>query len=270
MIQIILSSIAIVISLCAAGSQFLQWYLEGRRVSVTAEGALMAGTPDAPGMRSVLVLSATNHGRIPAVIRQWGFYNPHKVYSAGPGPGAWSKGPDMPFALEPGATQAWFLDSREQQQLLAAYHPDSPYLLRGFVRLGTGKRRLSSSFVQVGTGATRLTNPPKWRLRRTQVAAGPGVLVVGKLGSDHFDLTLQRPKLCLYIKRFVIDVVIVDPTASTEAEVLPGSSHAYRFWFRRKIVIAIRDKLLDMPHAWYRIRWRARGQAHERKYSEFV
>jgi hypothetical protein len=265
MAQTILSVVAIVISVFAAGSQFLQWYLEGRRVSVNSRTSLLVGTPNGP--RSVLILSATNHGRIPATIRQWGFDSPDDIYRALAGPGNWSQGPDMPFVLEPGVTQSWQLDYREQKEQIGSYHPDSPYLLRGFVRLGTGKRRLSSSFVQLGTGPTRLTNPQRWRLRRVQRNAGPAAFVVGKKDPDRFYLTLQRPKLCLYTKKFIIDVVVcsIAPGASTPARTLQNHRSACRFWFRRKVMIEVPEDLLDMADAWYRIRWRDRRRPHEQR-----
>jgi hypothetical protein len=265
MVQTILSVAAIVISVFAAGSQFLQWYLEGRRVSVNSHSALVSATSNGP--RNVLILSAANHGRIPATIRQWGFDSPEEIYHALPGPGKWSQGPEMPFVLEPGATQSWQLDYREQQEQIASYHPDSPYLLRGFVRLGTGKQRLSSSFVQLGAGPTKLTNPPRWRLRRLQRNAGPAAIVIGKKDPDRFYLMLQRPKLCLYTKRFIIDVVIcsIASGASTPARTPRNYQSAFRFWFRRKVMIAIPDDLLDMADAWYRIRWRNRRRPHEQR-----
>src|SRR5450755_1726328 len=104
-VQAGLSILAIIISIGSASSQFFQWYLGGRRVSVTAgQGVIVFSAND---YRSCLILSATNHGRIAAVIKQWGFHIPREAYTLGPGQGMWSHGKNLPITLKPGDSKIW-------------------------------------------------------------------------------------------------------------------------------------------------------------------
>jgi hypothetical protein len=260
--QLILPVIAIVISVCAAVLPFMQWYLEGRRITVDARSTFLVQPSERS--RSCIMLSVTNTGRIPAIIRQWGFDNPREVYLARPGTGIWSMGPEMPFTLEPGATQAWWLDYREQKRLLETGHPGPGHVLRGFVRLGTGKPRTSRSFIRLGTGVTVPMNPLKRRLNSITRAAGPAVLIFSRMGADYFAMSLLRPKFGLYFTRFSIDVV-VEERGSTPAHVLPDYAFKFRFWMSRKKEIRIPDHLLDVPGARYRIRWQWRRHPREQR-----
>lgn len=182
---LVLPVIAIFISLVAAGLTFWQWYLEGRRVVVDGQSAsLVTESEHRPG----LMVSATNNGRISAIIRQWGFDNPREVYSATPGNGVWSLGPSMPHTLDAGTSQVWWLDSREQKALLEARHPGGPYLLRGFVVLGTRRRKVSRSYINM---STRVTVPANriWRAaHRIRSRRGIAIMIFGRLGSANFDL----------------------------------------------------------------------------------
>ena len=93
--QTLLPLAAIVISITTAALAFIQWYLEGRRVVIDAKVATLIAPPPNAG-RNCLMLTATNNGRSPVIIRQWGFDNPRGLYTAGPGGGLWSLGPRHP------------------------------------------------------------------------------------------------------------------------------------------------------------------------------
>ena len=263
MLQTVLSVAAIAISIGTAGLSFLQWYLEGRRVTVNAYSGIVVGPP--VGSRSCLILSVTNHGRIPATVKQWGFDNPREVYAATPSAAVWSHGPQLPHTLEAGASQVWMLDYQEHKAILEKSHPGSRYRLRGFVVLATDKRKTCRSYIQVGTGTSIPVNPIKRWLAKLRRDISIAVVIAGRVGSDHFTMCVQRPSQGLYLTRFTIDVVL-DSQESRPSQLLSHSEQTYRFWFRRSICINILDQLLDIPGAWYRIRWYARRRPHEQRH----
>ena len=263
MLQTILSITAIVIATGTAGLSFLQWYLEGRRVAVNAYSGTVVGPP--VGHRSCLILSVTNHGRIPATVTQWGFDNPREVYTAMPGSEVWSHGPQVPHTLEAGASQVWMLDYHEHKTILDGGHPGSKHRLRGFVDLATGKHKVCRSFIQLSAGNQVPTNSVKRLLKRLLRDMPIAVLILQRNDAERFILGLERPRWRLYTTRVIIDVVL-DPQPSRPAQVLPNSQRSYRFWLRRHITIDVPDQFLDIPGAWHRIRWYARRRPHEQRY----
>lgn len=261
--QLILPVAAILISVCAAALAFLQWTLEGRRVSVDANSAVMVAPPEEGGSRSALMLSVTNYGRIPAVIRQWGFDNPREIYGAGPGGGGWSRGPDLPHTLEPGATQVWWLDYGEQKKRLSLEHPGGPYLLRGYVVLGTKRRKYARSLINLGNGITVSPNPiRRWVDKHWR--PGIGCLISGKIGSDHFNLTLTRTGMLAAFAKVRVDAIQA-PRPGQPARVLPNSLHAFRFIARKNVSLVIPNDLLGIPDVQYRVRWYT-GHPNEVRY----
>jgi hypothetical protein len=222
---------------------------------------LVAAPPD--GGRSGLMLSATNIGRSTAIIRQWGFDNPREVYTAGPGDGLWSLGPATPHTLSPGASQVWWLDFKEHKTLLDFSHPGD-HFLRGYVVLGTRRRKTSRSFITDGgtlVSPSRIRRYVQGKLRK---GFGVGVLVLGKLGSDHFVLSLQRTGPWLSFTKLRIDVIIEEDD-SRRSFVVPGSAMERRFWLKKQILIDIPNDLVAKTGAWYRLRWYAGRRPHEQR-----
>jgi hypothetical protein len=226
LIQVILPLVAIAISISTAVLTFFQWYLEGRRVVVDSQSAMLVARP--PTRRSGLMLSVTNYGRIPAVVRQWGFDNPREVYSAIPVAGQWSVGPETPYTLEPGTSQTWWLDYHQHKQRLESEHPGGPYLLRGFAVLGTRKHKYSRSFINLDSGIKIPVNPIKRRIASIRSRRGIGILIAGKIGTDQFVMSLQRTGIVPIFKKIRIDVV-QDPHESQPAQALTGSLIERRF-----------------------------------------
>jgi hypothetical protein len=215
--------------------------------------------------RSGLMLSATNNGRIPAIIRQWGFYNPREVYVAMPMDGFWSSGPSMPHTLEPGTSQVWWLDYRQQKDRLKSQHPDSTHLLRGFVVLGTRKRKASRSFIDMSTGITIPVNSVRRRFDRIRSRRGIGLLIFGKRGARNFTLQLQSVGTRFLFTKIKIDVV-QDQLGAQPARLLADSAIVRHFFGRRRIRIGIPIYLTDFPGAWYRIRWYSGKRPNEVRY----
>jgi hypothetical protein len=256
--NIILPTLAIVVPIAAVS----QWYLEGRRVTVSSQSATLVSESE---HRGGLMLSATNNGRIPALIRQWGFDNPREVYSATPTGNVWSLGPATPHTLEPGTSQVWWLDLAEQRNLLEMRHPDAEHVLRGFVVLGTRKRKVSRSLIAMRTGVTIPANPIQRRLARLKSSRVIGVMIFGGAGSKHFRMRLTNPKARFVFTKIRINVV-QDPLGSRPARVLEDSSMVRRFWGRRTIKVTIPNYLVDFPGAWYRIRWITSNRPDEQRY----
>lgn len=230
--QTLLPLAAIVISISTAVLAFIQWHLEGRRVVVDAQVATLVAPPPNGG-RGCLMLTATNNGRSPAIIKQWGFDNPRELYTAVPGGKLWSLGPDVPHTLPAGASQVWWLDFKEQKRLLDFAHPGD-HLLRGFVVLGTRKRKTSRFLISDAGALIPASRARRYISSRLRNRFGIGVLVIGKPGSDYSSMSLQRSGPWLSFTKLRIDVV-VENEASHDSSILADSAMKNRFWARRQI-----------------------------------
>jgi hypothetical protein len=258
--QLALSIAAIAISVVAATLSFVLWHLEGRRVAVDPQSAILVSDSE---RRSGLMLSATNNGRIPAVIKRWGFDNPREVYSLTPREGVWSCGPPTDFTLQPGTSQVWWLDYREQKNYLEREHPGSSFLLRGFVVLGTRRLRLSKVLIDLTTGTTIPVSRIRRRLDRLRNRRGIHVQFVP--GEIKPGAQLESVGLRYFFTKIKVDVV-QDEVGEQPARALGDSFSVHRFWGRRTIEIEVPDYFLNLPAAKYRVRWCAAKRPHESRY----
>jgi hypothetical protein len=133
---LILSVVAITVSVVGLIATYIQWLLNGARVVVRAGSGVAAGQLAHP---EVLLVLANNSGRTAAWIEQWGFV----VKGTNHGPTAWQDGPAVPYRLEGYAEVRWQLDYQEARQNLAANYPNPKsqcWDLVPYVRLGSGDR----------------------------------------------------------------------------------------------------------------------------------
>jgi hypothetical protein len=136
--------------------------------------------------------------------------------------------------------------------------------LRGYVVLGTRKRKRARSLINLSNGTLIPVNPLRRWVDRCRQRRGIGGLISGKVGSDNFVLSLHRTGILVAFSRVRVDL-IQGPRPGQPAQVLPNSLSTFRFLSKRHVSFAVPNELLSMPDVQYRIRWHS-GHPNEMRY----
>jgi hypothetical protein len=117
--------------LAALTWQVVSWVWAGPRIRVTSFSGIVAGQPQHP---EALFLVASNRGRMPATIDQWGFIIKGSLH----GVAAWMSSPEVPHRLEPYTQVRWQQDFRETRVMLTQGYPTARrhWDLVPYVRVG--------------------------------------------------------------------------------------------------------------------------------------
>lgn len=135
--ELVLSIIALCISIAALTWQLVEHLLTGARVKVGTVWSLPVGGLDY--LPQCLTITARNVGRFPASVRSVGIALPddrHAVISPFFVP---EMSDDLPLRLEPGDEASWSVPDDRIEALARENGPVSAW--RAFVTLGTGKRK---------------------------------------------------------------------------------------------------------------------------------
>lgn len=141
---LILSILALVVSVTALGWQFVSWWKSGPAVGTDTLSGMVIDQPEHP---EVLILVVNSRGRLPITVEQWGFVIKDTLY----GPAGWTSGPEVPHRMEPDLEARWVLDYREARQWLSQNYPNERHYwdLVPYVRRGSGKRVYGRKVVRI-------------------------------------------------------------------------------------------------------------------------
>lgn len=105
--------------------------------------------------RNVLILDASNRGRMGIEIRGWGFELPNKSHLV-PGLRQLPISTPIPHHLEPGHSASWHMFIRDLAPSVVALSQKGPLKLRGWVSLGTAKKKFARKPLDVSQGGLAL------------------------------------------------------------------------------------------------------------------
>ncbi len=147
-LTIVISSLALIVSIAAAISQLLQWKRSGFVIKVNLSVAF-SEDPSNGQMRTYFIIDATNVGRHPFTIQMWRLQSITSSARIGPGSGVPFHGPHYPHVLEPAGQNAiWFVDYQLAAQHLSREHPGEVHRIQA-VLFGAQRKAKSRQTIMI-------------------------------------------------------------------------------------------------------------------------
>jgi hypothetical protein len=144
----VLAIIAVLGVTVALAWRFVDWKSIHRGVRVDIRHAVAVDDDLGVGERRVITVTASNVGRAPVAVTEWGLRLPHGrdvvFFENMP-----TSGPALPLTLQPGNESTWHMMHDIVKASLADQRTNRSFTLHGFVRLGTGRTVLSKKKITI-------------------------------------------------------------------------------------------------------------------------